>query len=216
MIAGGTGDLGGPRGSDETPDPVRGSPRDDGRLEREASSKTSGARRSSAAGDPDARGEHAKANRRRPAMDAWRSAFDHAVEAGGFVQTLLQVRADRSRLSLRKTVTLVAVALLSLTAIVPLILGGVVLLVLGVTQSLAHAFGDREWLGNLLGGALILSAIACAAWLVQARIARREFERKRARYEELRRRREARSGANSNERPRSAEPAPEPAAADRN
>ncbi len=129
------------------------------------------------------------------------SALSHALEGVGHMQTLMQVRADRTRLSVRRWATIAIASLLALTALVPLILGGVYLFVVGVAQSLTHALGDRAWLGNLLGGVLILGLVAGCAWIAYARLARSEFAKRVSKYERIQHENEARLGAKAEVRP---------------
>jgi hypothetical protein len=153
---------------------------------------------------------------RRPASESLESAFSHAVELADHVHTLIQVRADRARIAVRRSVMIGVAIVLAAAALAPIIVGGSVLFTIGLAQSLTHFFGDRAWLGNLLGGALILGSIALCAWAAYARIARRELANKSAKYERMRREREVRFGPNPAAQPRSsgaAQPQSAPTAA---
>jgi len=244
MIAGGpTGGSRGPGGSGES-DP-RGGPSSDGPHRRASSSDARGetsersataqrdepsatsAQRAahSAQGESTADARSSAADARssaraatggeRSPFDALRGAIAHGIEAAGYVETLLRVRKDRAQLALRNTITMVVAGLLAATAIIALILGGVVLLVAGVSQSFTHAFGDRQWLGNLVGGAVILAVIALAAWIATAWIARRELARKIAEYADLERRHAERASVVGPARAKSAQTQEEPAAKQR-
>jgi hypothetical protein len=210
MIAGGpTGGSRGPAGSGESdprggpssdgPHPRAGSsdPRDEAgtrsaAAQRDEASATSARRAASSAQDGSKADERSSARAatgsERSPFDALRSAIAHGIEGAGYVETLFRVRKDRAELALRRTITMVVVGLLAATATIALILGAVVLIVAGVSQGFAHAFGERTWLGNLVGGAMILVVIALGAWIANASIARRELARKIAKYAELERR----------------------------
>ncbi len=235
MIAGGpTGGSRGPGGSGES-DP-RGRPSSDGPHRRRSDARDETSTRSAAAQRDEASATSAQRSAtsaqgasntderssaraatggQRSPFDALRSAIAHGIEGAGYVETLLHVRKDRAQLALRKTITMVVAGLLAATAIIALILGGVVLLVAGVSQSFTHAFGDRQWLGNLVGGAVILAVIALAAWIVTAWIARRELARKTAEYAELERRHVERASFVDPARAKPAETHEEPAAKQR-
>jgi hypothetical protein len=130
----------------------------------------------------------ARTDRTRP--EALRSALDHALKGAAHVHALLQVRADRTRIALRRSAMIAAAIVLAITALVPLIVGGAVLFTLGLSQSLSHWLGDRVWLGNLLGGIAIFALVGACAWLAYARIARRDFQAKLAKYRRMRRAKE--------------------------
>jgi hypothetical protein len=136
----------------------------------------------------------------RALSETLQSALLHVVEGAESVQALLQVRADRTRIAVRRSVMIAIASILAAAALAPLILGGAVLFTIGVSQSVTHWLGDRAWLGNLVGGALILGLVAALVWAAYARVVRRDFAKRLARYQRMQRQRESRSG-------RSAEPA---------
>lgn len=110
------------------------------------------------------------------------------------MHTLLQVRADRTRLSLRRWVTIGFVAVLAAITLVPLILGGVVLFVMGLAQALGRWLGENAYLGNLVAGSVILGFLALAAWIAFARLSRSELAKKVAKYDRIQREHAARFG----------------------
>jgi hypothetical protein len=130
----------------------------------------------------------------RPLSKTLQSAFLHVVEGTESVHALLQVRADRTRIAVRRSVMIAIASILAAAALAPLILGGAVLFTIGVSQSMTHWLGDRAWLGNLVGGALILGLVAAFAWAAYARVVRRDFAKKLAKYQRMQRERESRSG----------------------
>jgi uncharacterized membrane protein len=121
------------------------------------------------------------------------------------MHTLLQVRADRTRLSIRRWVTIGFVALLAAITLVPLILGGVVLFEVGLAQALGHWLGENAYLANLAAGTLILGSLASFTWIVFARLSRSELAKKVAKYERIQREHAARFGEAA------ADPQPSPA-----
>jgi uncharacterized membrane protein len=110
------------------------------------------------------------------------------------MHTLLQVRADRTRLSIRRWVTIGFVAFLAAITLVPLILGGVVLFVLGLAQALGRWLGENAYLANLAAGTLILGVLALFTWILFARLSRSELANKVAKYDRLKREHAARFG----------------------
>jgi len=138
---------------------------------------------------------------RRPASESFESAFSHVVELADHVHTLFQVRADRAGLAVRRSVMIAVAIVLAAAALAPIIVAGSVLFAVGVAQGLARLCGDRVWLGNLLGGTLILGSIALLAGAAYARIAKRELNEKAAKYARMQRQREARLGPSGAPKP---------------
>jgi hypothetical protein len=142
----------------------------------------------------------------RPATEILQSALAHGLEVTQHLRTLLKVRADRAQLSVRHGVALAIVAVVVATAVVPFVVGGVALVVLGIAQVFAHWLADRAWLANLASGVLILSVTAGAMWIAHAWVCRRELARKVAKYGGSDRRNVERFGPPANSAP--ASPAP--------
>ena len=173
------------------------------------SSAASSASSADAEHDPQHKEARANASDERPISETFQSAFAHVLEIADHIQTLFQVRADRARLAVRRSVMIGVALVLAAVALAPIIVGGSVLFTIGVAQSLTLLFGDRVWLGNLLGGTLILGSVAFFAWAVYARIAKRELRNKAAKYDHMQRVREARFGPSG-----PTEPQPSPLAGD--
>lgn len=99
---------------------------------------------------------------------------------------LIEVKADRVRLSLRRTI--VKVVLASGAALcAALWLGAAALAtVRGLCGGFAALWGGREWLGELCGGALALALAAGSVALHLKLSTRRELIRLEAKYEHIR------------------------------
>lgn len=130
----------------------------------------------------------------RGVSESLKSAFAHVLEGADHFHTLLQVRADRTRLSLRRWVTIGFVGLLAAMTLVPVILGGVVLFEVGLAQALSHWLGESAYLANLGAGTLILGSVALITWIAVARLSRSELAKKVAKYERIQREHAARFG----------------------
>jgi hypothetical protein len=115
----------------------------------------------------------------------WISALGHFGEISEQLQTLFALRLERRKLMVRRWVrTAVIVALLA-TAVVPLILAGVSLFVIGLAQGLRELFGGLEWLGNLTAGGVVLGGVALLAWAYSSHVSKKALARKVAKYGEL-------------------------------
>lgn len=88
---------------------------------------------------------------------------DFAVVAGS-VRKLLELRAERRKLAMRRFAERAALVALVAAVAGPLALAGVAWFVVGVSQALHVVFEGRPWLANMATGASIL-AFLCAAWL---------------------------------------------------
>jgi hypothetical protein len=142
----------------------------------------------------------------RSATEILQSALTHGLEVTQHIRTLLKVRADRAQLSVRHGVALATLAVAVATVVVPFVVGGVALVVLGIAQVFAHWLAERAWLANLVSGVVILSITAGAMWIAYAWVCRRELARKVAKYSELDRSHAERFGAPASSAP--AAPAP--------
>jgi hypothetical protein len=131
---------------------------------------------------------------RERAIEAAVRAGVAAAEIADHVGTLVRVRADRAELRVRRSLARLAAAILLGAGLVAGIAAAGVHVVSGVSGGVAAVFGGRAWLGDLLGGALVLAAIGLAVRLGAKRRARRDLAGKEAEYEERRRRRERRFG----------------------
>lgn len=107
-------------------------------------------------------------------------------QVAGSANGLIEIYADRLRLSVRRTI--VQVVLGTAAAICAAVwLGAASLSVFrGICGGLAAAWGGRAWLGDLTGGLLALTLAACAMALHRVVASRRELRRLEAKYERIR------------------------------
>jgi hypothetical protein len=115
----------------------------------------------------------------------WISALGHFGEISRHVQTLFALRVERQKLVVRRWAHRVVIVAIVATALVPLILAGVSLFVLGLVQGMIELFDGRAWLGNLVTGVLILGALALFGWMYSARVARHGLAKKVAKYGDI-------------------------------
>jgi hypothetical protein len=116
------------------------------------------------------------------------------AEIADHVGTLFQVRADKARLSVRRSLTRAALLLVAGAAVAVGVGAALVRVVAGIAGAITAAAGGRVWVGDLVGGALFL-VLAAAGVAVGLRVhARAELRKKEAKYEERRRRHAERFG----------------------
>ena len=120
-----------------------------------------------------------------PESSPWISALGHFGEILRQVQTLIALRIERRKLLFRRLMYRVVIVAIIATALVPLILAGVSLFVLGLVQGMTQLFDGRAWLGNLVTGVLILGALALSGWIVSSRVARHGLAKKVAKYGDI-------------------------------
>lgn len=107
-------------------------------------------------------------------------------ESIGSANTLIEVYADRVRLSVRRTIVHAAIAT-GVAVCTAVWLGAAALAILrGVCGGLTTLWGGREWLGDLTGGFLALALAAGAIALYRRLSSRRELGRLKAKYERIR------------------------------
>ncbi|MEY2746952.1 MAG: hypothetical protein RL112_1994 [Planctomycetota bacterium] len=97
-------------------------------------------------------------------------------EAGTHMRTLLQVRAERRKLLLRRLAQRAIMGVVALLALGPLLLAGVAYAVVGWSQLLHELSGGRDWLANLATGLSILALVVGCAWWLRLRARRRALE----------------------------------------
>lgn len=112
--------------------------------------------------------------------------FRFVEDAVGSVDGLIEVYADRARLSVRRSIVHAAIGVgVAVCAVVWLITAALAIL-RGVFGGLTTLWGGREWLGDLTGG-LLAWALAAGAIALHLRLSsRRELGRLRAKYERIR------------------------------
>lgn len=99
---------------------------------------------------------------------------------------LIEVYADRMRLSVRRTIVQTAIGA-GVAVCTAVGLGAAALaIVRGVCGGLTTLWGGREWLGDLTGGLLVLALAGSAIALHLRLSSRRELGRLKAKYERIR------------------------------
>jgi hypothetical protein len=112
--------------------------------------------------------------------------FQFVEEIIGSADSLIEVYADRIRLSVRRTMVQAVIGA-SLAVCAAVWLGAAALAILrGVCGGLTALWSGREWLGDLTGGVLALALAAGAAAFYLRLSSRRELQRLRAKYERIR------------------------------
>ena len=120
-----------------------------------------------------------------PESSPWISALGHFGEISRQVQTLFALRVERRKLLVRRWVHRAVIVAIIATALVPLILAGVSLFVLGLAQGMKELFDGQAWLGNLTAGVLILGALTLFGWDYSSRVARSGLAKKVAKYGDI-------------------------------
>jgi hypothetical protein len=151
-------------------------------------SPESGSRKDASGGDPsEGRADEGEGS---PASGSKRGLsqvlLQFLEEIVGSADGLVEVYADRIRLSIRRTVvqTAIGVGVAVCTAIC---LGAAVLAVLrGTCGGLTALWNGREWLGDLTGGLLVCTLAAGAIVCYLRLSSRRELRRLKAKYEQIR------------------------------
>jgi hypothetical protein len=107
-------------------------------------------------------------------------------ELVGSANGLIEVYADRIRLSVRRTIVQAVVGV-GVAVCAAVCLGAAALAILrGVCGGLTTLWGGREWLGDLTGGLLVWAITASAIALHLHTSSRRELVRLKAKYERIR------------------------------
>jgi hypothetical protein len=95
----------------------------------------------------------------------------------------LTAQADRLRVAVRNLVMLLILAALGAVIVGTIVVSATVLLMIGIAQSISALLGNRPWAGDLITGAIVVSAVALTAYVILARMARAARLRTLARYQ---------------------------------
>jgi hypothetical protein len=165
------------------------------RKQQEAEAK----RRQAHAGAPvtDAQGERVN-----PAVEAVHRISADFAELKEYATLYLMARVDGVKRTLRN------IGLYAALGVVGLIVGGAMLataaamIVIAIGQVLGILFGGRIWLGYLVTGVLILTAVGIAAWIVMKKLTDSWRSKTMAKYEQLKQSQRERFGRDVSERAR--------------
>lgn len=112
--------------------------------------------------------------------------FRFVEEIIGSADSLIEVYADRIKLSVRRTIVQAVIGA-GVAVCAAVWLGAASLAILrGVCGGLTTLWGGREWLGDLTGGLLALALAASTIALYLRLSSRRELGRLKAKYERIR------------------------------
>ena len=112
--------------------------------------------------------------------------FGFAEEVVGSANTLIEVRADRIKLSVRRTIVQAAIGALAGSCLALWLGAAALATVRGLCGGLASLWGGRVWLGDLAGGVIALTLAGGAIALCLRLSERRELERLEHKYERIR------------------------------
>ena len=99
-----------------------------------------------------------------------------------YVSYLVTAKLDAAKVSLRNAGIYAALGVVGLLALSALVVTAVVLACYGFAGALGALFGGRAWLGNLVGGILLLGAIGGVAWFGLQKVTGASKERTLKKY----------------------------------
>lgn len=104
----------------------------------------------------------------------------------GSTNGLIEIYADRMRLSVRRKMLQVAIGVAAAVCAVIWLGAAALATFRGLCGGLTSLWGGREWLGDLTGGLLALTLVAVAVAIHLRLSTRREISRLKAKYERIR------------------------------
>ncbi len=114
----------------------------------------------------------------------WLDVLFESVEAvAASVGRLIEVQADRVRLSVQRSMVKTAIGGAAALGAAVWVVAGTLALLRGICGGLAALSGGRAWLGDLAGGALALGSVIAVVALGSQAWSRRELRRLEAKYE---------------------------------
>lgn len=122
--------------------------------------------------------------RTKPQKRGW-AVFRHASEAKDYFATLLKVRGDQAAAAFRRRATNIALGAIAGIAIITFAIASIVVFVRGVTGGFAALFDGRAWLGDLVGGIVLIGALAAAIGGFLVISARTRFARLERKYQQI-------------------------------
>jgi hypothetical protein len=96
-------------------------------------------------------------------------AFDHLLkqvsELWEYAIYFISAKTDSVKLSVRQVIMWAALGVVGMIALGSVVATAVVLLLTGVGEGLAVAFGGRMWLGDIVAGVLTLGLLGLGSWV---------------------------------------------------
>ena len=127
-------------------------------------------------------------------VQALSSGWDHALELGDYVKSMIGVRRDRAMLEVRRKTTKIGMGVIAGLGLATIVIAASLRLVVGLSEGFAELFGGRPWLGDLAAAVLLLGGLAGGgAWYVSRR-EKKELEEHIEKYERNHREHRARHG----------------------
>lgn len=117
-----------------------------------------------------------------PADESPPGLAEHVTAIGTHLARLAQVRIDRARLELRRTVAMILAALLAFLVASVFCAYGAVLFARGLAGTLGTLAGQRPWIGELGAGLVLLLGTAALGWLAWVLHDKSELEKKLREY----------------------------------
>jgi hypothetical protein len=102
---------------------------------------------------------------------------------GDYARTLIQTRADRAALEMRRKATKIGVLSIVAVGAATIVIAASLRVVAGLSDGLARLFGKGAWLGDLVAGVLLLGGLAAGVAIAISRRERKELEKHLEKYE---------------------------------
>jgi hypothetical protein len=131
---------------------------------------------------------------------AFREAMSQVGELKEYALHDLSARLDALKLSIRHAVVWVAIGALTLLATLVVIITAIVILCVGLAQTLAAAMGGRMWAGNLIVGAVLVGGTVLFIWMCIRKLFALSLSRTVGKYDRKLRRERVELGHDAQER----------------
>lgn len=130
------------------------------------------------------------------AADALHDLLTQMSELQAYATHFVNAKADGMQHAVRQTAIWVALVMVAVIAAAGALVMAIVLLLTGVSQGLAIAFGDRVWLGNAVTGLGLLILIAIILFVGIRQQQRKSYNQRKQAYAERQLRQRAAFGRN--------------------